>query len=115
MSEPFNNLAEALHRTRGWKWFATTDLTGAGGWTEPKETLEEALHEALKWPDRETPSEILVSQGRRATKADYEDGLDEGYAWTIPAEGHFQVKLTGYWRAPWAERQKPTQGRTAKP
>ena len=85
MSEPFNNLAEAL------------------------------LHEALKWPDRETPSEILVSQGRRATKADYAEGLDEGYAWTIPAEGHFQVKLSGYWRAPWAERQKPTQGRAAKP
>jgi len=39
MSKPFNNLAEALHRTRGWKWFATTDLTGAEGWTEPKESL----------------------------------------------------------------------------
>lgn len=113
MSEPFNNLAEALHRTRGWKWFATTDLTGAEGWTEPKETLEEALHDVLEgWPEK--PLTALVGQGRRATKADYDEGLDEGSAWTIPATGHFEVQLTSLKPMPYATEWE-NKGRAAIP
>ena len=62
-----------------YKWFSQTSPDAEGGWYGPSDTIEAAYIECIS---NELTSTIYVGQGRKLTKAEYEEfGVD--FTWEV--------------------------------
>lgn len=82
---------QGLVRKHRHKWFAHTERTAENGWNGPHDHIEQAARAALLAWEAEGDT-CWIAQGRKLTKAEYEERGGE-YTWEVETQNAMRLVL----------------------